>query len=61
MHTGIYRKFVIDESPEQVLKALNLDGEIVVKAKRNVPNTDVPVHVKILTTSEAFEILGYDR
>jgi len=61
MRTGIYRKFVIDESPEQVLNALNADGEIVLKAKRNVPNKDFPVHVKILATSEGLEILDYDR
>lgn len=61
LRTGIYRRFVIEESPEQVLNALNADGEVVLKARRNVPNKEFPVHLKILATADGIEVLDYDR
>jgi len=61
MKTRIYNQFIIEESPEQVLNALNSYGEVVLAAKRNVPGKDYPVHVKILATTEGLEVLDYDR
>ena len=61
MRTGIYSRFIIEESPEQVLNALNAYGEAILEAKRNVRGKDYPVHVKLLATSEGIEVLDYDR
>lgn len=61
LRTGIYRKFIIEESPEQVLNALNADGEVILAAKRNVPGKNYLVHVKLLATSDGLEVLDYDR
>ena len=61
MRTRIYNKYIIEESPEQVLNALNTYGEAVLVAKRNVPGKDYPVHVKLLATSDGLEVLDYDR
>jgi hypothetical protein len=61
MKTRIYQKFVIIESPEQVLNLLNTYGEAVLVAKRNIPGKDYPVHLKLLATSEGIEVADYDR
>ena len=61
MKTRIYQKFVITESPEQVLDLLNTHGEAILEAKRNIPGKDYPVHVKLLATSEGIEVVDYDR
>ncbi len=61
MKTRIYQKFIITESPEQVLDLLNTHGEAILAAKRNIPGKDYPVHVKILATSEGIEVMDYDR
>ena len=61
MKTRIYQKFIIIESPEQVLKLLNTYGEAVLAAKRNIPGKDYPVHVKLLATSEGVKVSDYDR
>jgi len=61
MRTGIYARFIIEESPEQVLNALNAYGEAILEAKRNVKGKDYPVHVKLLATSGGIEVLDYDR
>lgn len=61
MKTRIYQKFIIVESPEQVLDMLNTYGEAVLEAKRNIPGKDYPVHVKLLATSEGIEVVDYDR
>lgn len=61
MKTRIYNKFLIEESPKQVLNALNSYGEVVLAAKRNVPGKDYPVHVKILAATEGLEVLDYER
>lgn len=61
MDTRIYSTYIISESPEEVLNALNSDGEAILAAKRRVPGKDYPVHVKILATSGGLEVLDYDR
>lgn len=61
MKTRVYQRFVIEESPEQVLNALNTYGEAVLEAKRNIRGKDIPVHLKLLATSEGIEIVDYDR
>ncbi len=30
-------------------------------SRRNVPGKDIPVHVKILATSEGLDVLEYER
>lgn len=61
MKTHIYQKFIITESPEQVMDLLNTHGEAILLAKRNIPGKDYPVHVKLLATSEGIEVMDYDR
>jgi len=61
MKTRIYNTYIIEESPEQVLNALNTNGEVVLESKRNVPGKDYPVHLKLLATSEGIEVVDYDR
>ena len=61
MRTGIYQKFIIEDSPEQVLDMLNSYGEAILKGKRNVPGKDYPVDIKLLATAEGIEVLDYDR
>jgi len=55
--TGIYQKFSIDESPEQILNALNMEGEVVLKAQQG----SRPVYVKILATADGLLVSSYDR
>jgi uncharacterized protein YcfL len=61
MRTPVYHKYVIQESPEEVVNALNRDGEVILESKRNIPGKNIPVHVKILATSEGLEVLEYER
>jgi len=61
MSTRVFRIYKIDESPEDVLRVLNRDGEVIVKGERTVRNTTIPVHVKILATSKGMEISDYER
>lgn len=61
MKTRIYSRFIIDESPEELLYALNTRGEAIVESKRNIPGRDFPVYVKLLATSEGIHVLDYDR
>ena len=61
MKTGIYQRFIVEESPEQVLNMLNTYGEAILKGKRNVPGKDYKVDIKLLATSEGIEVLDYDR
>jgi len=61
MRTGIYQKFVVEESPEQVLDMLNTYGEAILKGKRNIPGKDYLVDIKLLATAEGIEVLDYDR
>jgi len=61
MGTKVFRVYKIDESPEDVLRTLNRDGEVIVKGERKVRNEQIPVWVKILATSEGMEITDYER
>ncbi|WP_432822412.1 hypothetical protein [Trichloromonas sp.] len=61
MRTMVYKRYVIQESPEEVINALNRDGEVIMESKRNIPGKNIPVHVKILATSEGLEVLEYER
>ena len=55
--TGVYRAFTIEESPEEVLNALNMEGEVVLRAMEG----KYPVYVKIMATSEGLKISSYGR
>lgn len=55
--TGVYRAFTIEESPEEVLNALNMEGEVVVKAMEG----KYPVYVKIMATADGLKISSYGR
>jgi len=57
MASGVYRAFQIEESPEEVLNALNMEGEVVVKAMEG----KYPVYVKIMATSEGLKVSSYGR
>jgi hypothetical protein len=61
MQSRIYNQFIVEESPEEVLDALNRNGEVILDAKRNIPGKDYPVHLKVLATSEGLEVLDYDK
>ncbi len=61
MKTRIYNRFIIEESPEELLYALNTRGEVIVEGKRNIPGRDFPVYVKLLATAEGVHVLDYDR
>ena len=61
MKTRIYNRFIIDESPEELLYALNTRGEIIVEGKRNIPGKDFPIFLKLLATTEGIHVLDYDR
>ncbi len=61
MRTPVYHKYVIQESPEEVVNALNKNGEVVLESRRNIPGKNIPVHVKILATSEGLDVLEYER
>ena len=61
MKTRIYSKYIIDESPEELLYALNTRGEVVVESNRNIPGRDFPVFVKLLATADGVHVLEYDR
>ena len=61
MKTRIYNKFIIDESPEELLYALNTRGEVIVEGKRNIPGKEFPVFVKLLARADGIHLLDYDR
>ena len=61
MRTRIYQSYIIEESPEEVVDALNQQGEAILAVKRTIRGKDVPMHLKILATSEGLEVLEYDR
>lgn len=55
--TGVYRVFTIEESPEEILNALNMEGEVVIKAMEG----RYPVYVKIMATADGLKISSYGR
>jgi hypothetical protein len=61
MKSRLYNRYVIDESPEEILYALNTRGEVILESKRNIPGRDFPIYVKILATTEGIHINEYDR
>lgn len=61
MATKVFRIYKIDESPEDVLRALNRDGEVIVRGERTVRGRTIPVYVKILAASDGMEISDYER
>jgi hypothetical protein len=61
MRTNIYNKYIVDESPEELLYALNTRGEVVVESKRNIPGKEFNIYLKLLATADGVEVLEYDR
>jgi len=61
MATKVFRIYRIEESPEDVLRVLNRDGEVIVEGVRTVRSKKLPVYVKILATSDGMEISDYER
>lgn len=61
MKTKIYSSYTIEESPEEVVDALNNTGEAILAVKRTIRGKDFPMHLKLLATSEGLEVLEYDR
>lgn len=61
MGTKVFRIYKIEESPEDVLRVLNRDGEVIVKAERTVRGKKLPVWVKILATGKGMEVTDYER
>lgn len=59
--TRLYSKYIIEESPEELLYALNTRGEVVVEGSRNIPGRDFPIYVKLLATANGIHVLEYDR
>ncbi|MCF6178280.1 MAG: hypothetical protein L3J63_02675 [Geopsychrobacter sp.] len=55
--SGIYRTYKIEESPEEVLNALNMEGEVVLRGEY----MNRPVYIKILATSDGLEVTAFDR
>lgn len=55
--SGIYRTYKIEESPEEVLNALNMEGEVVLKGQYG----ERPVYIKVLATADGLEVTAYDR
>jgi uncharacterized protein YcfL len=61
MSTGIYQKYILEESPEELLYSLNTRGEVVVEGRRNIPNREFNVYIKLLATASGVHVLEYDR
>ena len=61
MSTGVFSKYIIEESPEELLYSLNTRGEVVVEGKRNITGREFNVYVKLLATANGVHVLEYDR
>ncbi|MBW2478175.1 MAG: hypothetical protein JRE16_09630 [Deltaproteobacteria bacterium] len=61
MQTRVYDKYLIEESPEELLYALNTRGEVVVESQRNIPGKEFLIYLKLLATADGVEVLEYDR
>lgn len=62
MRTQMFKRYQIDESPEQILNALNTQGEVILEGKRPIPNgKPAPVYIKVLATSQGLEVFDYER
>jgi hypothetical protein len=61
MRTRLYNKYIIEESPEELLYALNTRGEVIVEGTRNIPGMELPIYLKLMATTEGIYINEYDR
>lgn len=62
MRTQMFKRYVIDESPEQILNVLNTQGEVILEGKRHGPGgKTAPVYIKVLATSLGLEVSDYER
>ncbi|PLY04451.1 MAG: hypothetical protein C0624_05780 [Desulfuromonas sp.] len=61
MATKVFRVYKIEESPEDVLRVLNRDGEVIVAGERIIRGEKLPVYVKILATTKGMEVSDYER
>lgn len=61
MRTQIYQRYLIEDSPEEVLDALNREGEVMLKAHVRAGGKEVPIWVKVLATREGIDVGDYDR
>ena len=62
MRTQMFKRYVIDESPEQILNVLNTQGEVILEGKRNVQGgKTAPVYIKVLATALGLEVSDYER
>ncbi|MCM2265491.1 MAG: hypothetical protein NDI73_09920 [Desulfuromonadales bacterium] len=61
LKTNIYNKYIVEESPEELLYSLNTRGEVVVESKRNIPGKNFNIYLKLLATADGLEVLEYDR
>lgn len=61
VQSRIYTTYVIEESPEEVVEALNKDGEAILAVKRVVRGKEYLMHLKLLATTAGLEVLEYDR
>ncbi|HEY6838124.1 MAG TPA: hypothetical protein VI389_05205 [Geobacteraceae bacterium] len=55
--TSIYNYYVIKDSPESVLNALNREGEVVLEAKYK----ETPVYLKITATAGGLKVSVFER
>ena len=61
MQTRIYNVYIIDESPEELLYALNTRGEVIVEGKRNISGQDRLVYIKLMAAVDGILINEYGR
>lgn len=61
MRTRIFTNYIIDESPEELLYALNTRGEALIEAKRKIYDKEVPVYLKLMATADGVMVNEYDR
>ena len=59
--TRIFTNYIIDESPEELLYALNTRGEALIEAKRKIYDKEVPVYLKLMATADGVMVNEYDR
>ena len=55
--TRIFQQFVIKESPESVLAALNRDGEVVVEGLQK----EKPYYIRLFATREGLQLKVFER
>ena len=55
--TRIFQQFVIKESPESVLAALNRDGEVVIEGFQK----EKPYYIRLFATREGLQLKVFER